>query len=184
MVGARISSPHFSPLFSLFCFKYSFGFFFVHSCLFRSYSFHFHRVSLAGPNFCRFLLFLFFSFSFTLRKLSFPQFNFVALFVESHIVLSFRNLDYVHTKWFEKPLTCSKPKYHFAITEYGKKVDKSPWPWSMLAVFLWKCHMQLLHTSFVWACNSAQSRSQHWNGWGGGDEGGGGGGGVGGARNG
>ena len=98
MVGARISSPHFSPPFSLFCFKYSFRFFFVNSCLSRSYSFHSHRVSLAVPNFCRFLLFLFFSFSFTLRKIGFPQFNFVALFVESHIVLSFRNLDYVHTE--------------------------------------------------------------------------------------
>ena len=96
MVGARISSPHFSPLFSLFCFKYIFRFFFLHLCLFQSYSFHFHRVSLAGPNFCRFLLFLFFSFSFTLRKIGFPQFTLVALFVESHIVLSFWNKDYVH----------------------------------------------------------------------------------------
>ena len=67
MVGAWISSPHFSPLFSLFCLKYSFCFFFVHSCLFRSYSFHSHRVSLAGPNFCHFfavslfLLFIYFA---------------------------------------------------------------------------------------------------------------------------
>ena len=66
MVGARISSSHFSPLFSFFCFNYSFRFFFVHSCLFRSYSIHSHRVSLAGPNFCHFsavsllLLFIYF----------------------------------------------------------------------------------------------------------------------------
>ena len=97
MVGARISSPHFSPLFSFFCLKYSFRFFFVKSCLSRSYSFHSHRVSLAGPKFCRFLE-VFFPFSFTLQKISFAQFNFVAVFVESHIVLSFRNLDYVLTE--------------------------------------------------------------------------------------
>ena len=94
MVGARISSPHFSALFSFFCLKYSFRFFLVKSCLSRSFSFHSHRVSLAGPKFCLF----FFPFSFTLRKISFAQFNFVAVFFESHIVLSFRNLDYVHTE--------------------------------------------------------------------------------------
>ena len=60
MVGARISSPHFSPLFSFFCLKYSFRFFFVKSCLSRSYSFDSHRVSLAVPKFCRFF-FVFFS---------------------------------------------------------------------------------------------------------------------------
>ena len=66
MVGARISSLHFSPLFSFFCLKYSFRFFFVNSCLSRSYSFHSHRVSLAGPNFCLFFtvsLFLSFIYS-------------------------------------------------------------------------------------------------------------------------
>ena len=67
MVGARISSPNFSPLFSFFCLKYSFRFFFVNSCLSRNYSFHSHRVSLAGPSFCRFfavslfLLFIYFA---------------------------------------------------------------------------------------------------------------------------
>ena len=67
MVGARISSPHFSPLFPFFIFKYSFCFFFVNSCFSRSYSFCFHRVSLAGPSFCRFfavslfLLFIYFA---------------------------------------------------------------------------------------------------------------------------
>ena len=70
----------FSPLlasFSFFCLKYSFRFFFVISCLSRNYSFHSHRVSLAGPNFCiLFFLFLFFSFSFTLRKISFAAVQF------------------------------------------------------------------------------------------------------------
>ena len=59
MVGARISSPHCSLLFSFFCFNYSFRFFFVNSCLSRSYSFHpcwaktfavfFFAVSLFSP---------------------------------------------------------------------------------------------------------------------------------------
>ena len=67
MVGAWISSPHFSPPFSFFCFKYSFRSFFVHSCLSRSYSIYSHRVSLAGPDFCHlfavtlFLLFIYFA---------------------------------------------------------------------------------------------------------------------------
>ena len=61
----------FSPLlafFPFFCFKYRSRFFFVNSCLSRSYRFHSHRVSLAGPNFCRFffavslfLLFIYFA---------------------------------------------------------------------------------------------------------------------------
>ena len=98
MVGARISSPHFSPLFPFFIFKYSFRFFFVNSCFSRSYSFCFHKVSLAGPNFCRFLAVSLFLLFIYLRKISFPQFNFVGLVVESHIVLPFRSLDYVHTE--------------------------------------------------------------------------------------
>ena len=98
MVGARISSPHFSPLFSFFCLKYSFRFFFVKSCLSRSFSFHSHRVRHAGPSFCCFFAVCLFLLFIYLREISFPQFNFVAFFVESHIVLSFRNLDYVHTE--------------------------------------------------------------------------------------
>ena len=68
LVGAQISSPHFSLLFSFFCFKYSFRLFFVKSCLSRSYSFHSHRVSLAGQTFVvffaavsLFLLFIYFA---------------------------------------------------------------------------------------------------------------------------
>ena len=67
MVGAQISSPHFSALFLFFCLKYSFRFFFVISCLSRNYSFQSHRVSLGGPNVCRFfavplfLLFIYFA---------------------------------------------------------------------------------------------------------------------------
>ena len=171
MVGARISSPNFSPLFPFFCFKYSFRFFFVKSCHSRSHSFHSHRVSLAGLSFCRFFAVCLFLLFIYLREISFPQFNFVAFFVESHIVLSFRNLGYVYTEWVQKPLKRLKSKCDFEFSDCGKYVDKSPCPWSLLAVFLWNCHMQVLHTSFVWACNSAQSRSQHWSGWGGGDEG-------------
>ena len=98
MVGARISSPHFSPLFY---FSFSirvFFFFFVNSCFTRSYSFCFHKVSLAGSNFCRFLAVSLFLLFIYLRKISFLQFNFVGFFVESHIVLSFRSLDYFHTE--------------------------------------------------------------------------------------
>ena len=68
MVGARISSPHCSFLFSFLCFKYSFCFFFVSSCLSRSYSFHSIRVNLAGPGFflfCFVWLVFFCSFSFS-----------------------------------------------------------------------------------------------------------------------
>ena len=62
MVGAVISSPHCSLIFSFCCFKYSFRFFFVNSCLSRSYSFHSHsRVNLAGTNLCRFFCCFFFS---------------------------------------------------------------------------------------------------------------------------
>ena len=98
MVGARISSPHCSLLFSFFCFKYTFCFFFVNSWLSRSYGFHSHRVNLTGPNLWRFFavslfpLFIYFAENFV------SKFNFVALFVESHIVLPFRNLDYVRTE--------------------------------------------------------------------------------------
>ena len=74
MVGARISSPHCSLLFTFFCLKYSFRFLFVNSCLSRSYSFHSHRVNLAGPNLCRFFAgSLFLPFSFLLcAKFRFP----------------------------------------------------------------------------------------------------------------
>ena len=100
MVGARISSPHCSLLFTFFCLKYSFRFFFVNSCLSRGYNFHSHRVNLARPNLCRsFAGFLFLPpFHFYFAQNFVFQFNFVALFVESHIVLSFRNLDFVHTE--------------------------------------------------------------------------------------
>ena len=117
-----------------------------------------------------FFCFSFFPFHLLYGKFRLLQFSFVAVFVESHIVLSFRNLDYVHTEWIQKPLKLSKPRYDFAISECGKYVDKSPCPWSIMALFLWNCDMQSLRTSFVWACDSAQSRSQHWSGWGGGDE--------------
>ena len=94
MVGARISSPHCSLLFSFFCFNYSFRFFFVNSCLSRSYSFHL----CWAKTFAVFLLFLFFPHFIYFAENFVSQFNFVALFVESHIVLSLRNLDYVHTE--------------------------------------------------------------------------------------
>ena len=61
MVGSRISSPHFSPLFPFFLCKDSFRFFFVKTCHSRNHSFHSHRVSLAGPSFCRFFCCLSFS---------------------------------------------------------------------------------------------------------------------------
>ena len=100
MVGVRISSPYCSLLFSFFCFKYSFRFFFVNSCLFRSYSFHSHRVrNRAWPNPCGFfffccfflLLFIYFARNFV------SQFNFVALFVESRnseILIMFTQSDF------------------------------------------------------------------------------------------
>ena len=73
MVGARISSPHCSLLLSFSVSNIVFIFFFVNSCLSRSYSFHSHRVNLAGQTFAAFLPFLFIPFSFTLRKISFPS---------------------------------------------------------------------------------------------------------------
>ena len=83
MVGARISSPHCSLLFSFCCLKDSARFFFVNWCLCRSYSFHPNRINLAATNLCRvffccffFSLFIYFTENFV------PQFKSVALFVE------------------------------------------------------------------------------------------------------
>ena len=36
--------------------------------------------------------------------------------------------------------------FNFAVSEYSKYVDKFTLPRSMLAHFLWNCHLQMLHT--------------------------------------
>ena len=98
MVGARISSPHFSPLFSFFCFKYSFRFFYVKSCLSRNYSFHSHRVSLAGPNFCGF----FCCFSFSPFHLLCVKFRFLSsvlrLFLSNRILFCLSEVQIMFTQ--------------------------------------------------------------------------------------
>ena len=84
--------------------------------------------------------------------------------------------------------TFKTENYDSAVSEYGEYVDKSPCPWSMLAVFLWNWHMQMLHTSFVWAWRFSAFEITTLKRIGGGGgrrvRGGGGVGGVGGARNG
>ena len=90
---------HCSLLFSFFSIKYTFRFLFVISCFSRSYSLHSHKGKpfSAKPLLVFFAVFLF-TFSVYFAENFVSQLNFVALVVKSQIVLSFRNLDYVHTE--------------------------------------------------------------------------------------
>ena len=56
------------------------------------------RVNFSCQTFAFFFAVFFFTYFVYFAENFVSQFNFVALVVKSHIVLSFRNLDYVHTE--------------------------------------------------------------------------------------
>ena len=150
MVGTRISSPHCSLFFSFFSIKYTFRFLFVISCLSRNYSFHSHK---GKPFTARPLLFFsavfFFTYFVYFAENFVSQFNFVALVVKSHIVLSFRKLDYVH-RVILKPAEAFKTEIPFCsfriwlICRYISLVPDQCWP-TFYGVVTYKCCIQVVH---------------------------------------
>ena len=169
MAGAWISSSHFSLLFPFFCFKYSFLFFFVNSCLSRIYSFHSNRVSLAGPNFCRFravspfLLFIYFAENFV-SSVQFCSFIFpiAYCFIFPKFWLLSHRVILKTTNTFKNEIRfCS-----FRIWQICRQI---PLPLINVGRLSMELSQANVAYSFVWVCNSAQSRSQHWSrsgGWG------------------